>query len=286
MKIKILMMSVGICTMATDAYAQFTYGNTGLMHLPTADMQRDKTFMAGWNWLDVSALPQAHSYGWDREPSMNYYLNITFFPWMEVSYTCTMIRGKYLANSYGYDPIYFKKWANQDRHFDFRFRVWKEGWWRNWTPQIVIGLNDGLHTFEQNGTGGNVGTADSGNGFWGRQYIVATKHVGLNGVGTVGVHVAYLHNNRKDFHYEGIGAGANLQLDKVETGNDMVNQLIGGLNIMAEYDTRTLNSGAQYNIGFGQDKKTRESLFDLFMICEMNELKHFSGGVGFKVHLK
>lgn len=286
MKIKTYLIGIGFYTMVTDAYAQFTYGNTGLMHLPTAEMQRDKTFMAGWSWLNDAALPQAHGYGWDRDPSMNYYLNITFFPWMEVSYTCTMIRGKYLAESRGLDPMYLKKWANQDRHFDFRFRVWKEGWWKSWTPQIVIGLNDALHTFEQNGTGGNIGTSDSGNGYWGRQYIVATKHFGINGVGTAGAHVAYLHNNRKDFRFEGVGAGTNLQLDKVDTGNDVVNRLIGGLNFMAEYDTRTLNAGAQWCVGLGHAKKTGESLFDLFTVCEMNDLKHFSGGAGFKVHLK
>lgn len=286
MKVKYYLIGIGFCTMVTDAYAQFTYGNTGLMHLPTADMQQDKTIMAGWNWLNKAALPQARVYGWDREPSMNYYLNITFFPWMEVSYTCTLIRGKYLAPSYGLDPKRFKKWTNQDRHFDFRFRVWKEGWWKSWTPQIVIGLNDALHTFEQSGTGGNIGTSDSGNGFWGRQYIVATKHLDLNGVGTLGAHVAYLHNNRKDFHFEGIGVGANLQLDKVDTGNDVANRVINGFNVMAEYDTRTLNAGAQWNIGLGQAKNSGDSLFDLFMVCEMNELKHFSGGAGFKVHLK
>ena len=35
--------------------AQINYGTTGLMNLPTADMQRDKTFMAGGNWLNHHA---------------------------------------------------------------------------------------------------------------------------------------------------------------------------------------------------------------------------------------
>ena len=34
-----------------QADAQINYGTTGLMNMPTADMQRDKTFMAGGNWL-------------------------------------------------------------------------------------------------------------------------------------------------------------------------------------------------------------------------------------------
>ena len=30
--------------------------------------------------------------------------------------------------------------------FNFRLRVWKEGWWKSWTPQIVLGADDpGTH---------------------------------------------------------------------------------------------------------------------------------------------
>ncbi|MCF0187381.1 MAG: YjbH domain-containing protein, partial [Bacteroidaceae bacterium] len=186
------------------ACAQFTIGTTGLMHLPTADMQRDKTFMFGGSWLDTHAIPNYHGYGWDREPTMNYYINITIFPWLEVSYDCTLIRGKYLAESRELPVEHFKKWANQDRNFSFRLRVWKEGWWKWWTPQIVVGANDALHTFKGDGTG-QIGVADSGNGFWGRLYIAATKHIELNHVGTLGTHVAFMHNKRSDFRYRGLG---------------------------------------------------------------------------------
>ena len=31
--------------------------------------------------------------------------------------------------------------------FHFRLRAWKEGWWKAWTPQVVIGANDpGSHS--------------------------------------------------------------------------------------------------------------------------------------------
>ena len=33
-------------------HAQFTYGTTGLLNMPTADMQRDKTFMFGGGFLE------------------------------------------------------------------------------------------------------------------------------------------------------------------------------------------------------------------------------------------
>lgn len=258
--------------------AQFTFGNTGLMHLPTADMQRDKTFMAGWAWLDCAALPQ--SLGWEKKPTMNYYLNITFFPWMEVSYTCTLFRGEYLSESYGLPSLHFNKWANQDRHFDFRFRIWKEGWWRRWTPQVVVGLNDVLHTF------GGFGVFDARNGYWGRQFLAVTKHIDIRNVGMLGVHVAYMHNSRQDFHFDGVGAGINFQFNGINTGREITDKVIHGLNVMGEYDTRTINGGVQWNLELGKSKTTGASKCDFFVICEMNKLRHFSGGAGFKVHLK
>ena len=41
-----------------SAMAQFTYGTTGLLHMPTADMQRDKTFMFGGGYLNEHATPK------------------------------------------------------------------------------------------------------------------------------------------------------------------------------------------------------------------------------------
>ena len=65
--------------------AQINYGTTGLMNLPTADMQRDKTFMFGCAFLDTEATPGHWSYD-----TGNYFINITIFPWLEVGYTCTL----------------------------------------------------------------------------------------------------------------------------------------------------------------------------------------------------
>lgn len=35
--------------------AQYVYGTTGLLHAPSADMQRDKTFLCGFSYLQVAA---------------------------------------------------------------------------------------------------------------------------------------------------------------------------------------------------------------------------------------
>lgn len=84
-------MKIGRCCLAglflwivQGATAQINYGTTGLMNLPTADMQRDKTFMVGGNWLNHHATVPRWWYD-----TWNYYINITIFPWLEAGYLCT-----------------------------------------------------------------------------------------------------------------------------------------------------------------------------------------------------
>ena len=54
--------------------AQYVYGTTGLLHAPSADMQRDKTFLCGFSYLQVAATPKHWNYD-----TWNYYINITLF---------------------------------------------------------------------------------------------------------------------------------------------------------------------------------------------------------------
>ena len=165
------------------AMAQFTYGTTGLLHMPTADMQKDKTFMAGASYLNSHATPSTWNYD-----TYNYYINITFFPWLEIGYTCTLFSAEWLGvDKYGYSGF-----TNQDRSFHGRLRVWKEGWWEEWTPQIVAGVND--FTTGSGGDYTDMGVEGNGNGFFNRYYIAATKH--LSWFGNWGIHAAYVYNKR------------------------------------------------------------------------------------------
>lgn len=184
--------------------AQYVYGTTGLLHAPSADMQRDKTFLCGFSYLQVAATPKHWNYD-----TWNYYINITLFPWLEVGYTCTL--HKIGLPQYGYSY----KFRNQDRQFSARLRVWKEGWWKEWTPQIVVGAND-PSTNDVLGDPnkddyGFTGTSSVGNGHWNRYYIVATKHFGVKNVGELGMHFGYVYNKRLDYHRNGPVAGVNFQ---------------------------------------------------------------------------
>ena len=120
--------------------AQYSMGTTGLMNIPTADMQPDGTFMAGGNFMPSAILPPEWNYH-----SGNYFLNMTFLPFLEVAYRCTLLK---TGDAHG------NKW-NQDRSVSLRLCPLKEG---KWWPAIVIGSNDAFTTNQLNmfeDSGGN-----------------------------------------------------------------------------------------------------------------------------------
>lgn len=250
-----------------ESFAQFTYGTTGLLQMPTAEMQKDKTFMFGGGILSPQIIPSQE--WWGNYHTFNYYLNLTIFPWLEIGYNCVLVKGK--KGIYHWPESTWGKFVNQDRSFHGRLRLWKEGWWKKWTPQIVVGLNDPT-------SGGWEGGGSSNdykyNGFFCRYYIAATKHFAFKGIGNLGVHTAYVYNKRKDYHLNGPCIGANFDLNLPE--ETICNKVLNGLNVMAEYDSRTINIGTSYSLWKGH----------INFIAEMTECKHFSGGIFFKINLK
>ena len=102
------------------------------------------------------------------------------------------------------------------------------------------------------------------------------KHEQIKGIGEIGLHLAYMHNRRKDFLYDGMGVGVNFRLNRLQTNSDFLNKSFQGLNLMIEYDSRTVNAGASYSLWM--DK--------INIVFEMNELRHYSGGVYCRMYLK
>ena len=248
--------------LANTAMAQFTYGTTGLLHMPTGEMQRDKTFMAGGGYLNSHATPARWNYH-----TWNYYVNITFFPWMEVSYTCTIFdemvkRGQYTIHM-----------ENQDRFFSGRLRLWKEGWWKWWTPQIVIGGNDVLHGSAEGGSIGSLeGSSIYGNTFFQRYYIAATKH--LSWRGEWGIHAAYVYSKRIGHKFNGLALGVDYRFVLPEEA--LWQRVVNQMTLMGEFDSKCVNIGARYTCW-----KDR-----INVVAELRECLYPSVGVYFKVHLK
>ena len=76
MGLKKIGLGLLMALMTLHASAQFTYGTTGLLHMPNAEMQKDATLVVGGNFLNKHNLPNDNWWGYD---SYNYFINITFF---------------------------------------------------------------------------------------------------------------------------------------------------------------------------------------------------------------
>ena len=117
--------------------AQLTYGTTGLLHAPSAEMQKDKTVMLGANFMNKEITPPTWYYH-----TYNYYLNVTILPWMEVAYTCTLFK----AEALGLKPYGYSGFTNQDRYFSLRLRALKEGQFWKYTRHVQLGRETvGVH---------------------------------------------------------------------------------------------------------------------------------------------
>ncbi|MBR3624885.1 MAG: YjbH domain-containing protein [Bacteroidaceae bacterium] len=245
--------------------AQYYVGTTGLLHMPTADMQKDKTVMIGGSFLNKKVIPVHWTYD-----TFNYYFDITIFPWLEISYDLTLHKG--LPNSY-WPKRTWGKFVNQDRQFSARFRLWKEGWYYDWTPQVVFGTNDpGSH--EDHGGGGIIIDDDNNTNHFTRFFLAATKHLIFDGIGEIGAHAVLIYS-REDYNYFTRPAvGANFEIQLLET--DKWQKWVNGLNLMGEFDGEGINLGASYKIW-------RDNIN---VIVELHECKYFSGGIFFKLHLK
>lgn len=279
---------------------QYIYGTTGLLNMPTADMQRDKTFMFGGGFLERHTSTARWFYN-----TWNYYINITIFPWLEVGYTCEL--HKAVKDDYGFHtsgfwvPSTYGKFANQDRQFNVRLRVWKEGWWKPWTPQVVIGSDD-VSSHSWGDTDKRFEVADNkSNGFNNRYYLAVTKHFEFKNVGELGAHLAYLYNRRSDYPLNGVAMGVNFRF-RLKEEDEFWRKAVNGLNLMVEAypadgrgylykDSFTpqkhLDRGlaiGKYDINVGASYSIWKDYINL--VGELYGCKDFSGGVQFKVHLK
>ncbi len=252
------MAAVWVCLLfgVLTCKAQLTNGVTGLLHMPSADMQRDGTLMIGGNFLNRHNLPNNFWWGYN---SYNYFLNVTFFKRLEIAYVCTLFKGK-KENSY-WPEITWGKFVNQDRHFAARLQVLREGEWWKYMPSLVLGVSDPT-------TGGSYDYTDlavegDANGYFNRMYLAMTKHFDVR-VGELGVHAAWLYNRRTDYPLNGPAVGVNFKPAFHKE-----------LNLMAEYDSKTVNVGFTYSMWSDH--------FNL--LFELQDGKYVSAGLVYKVNL-
>ncbi|WP_455667103.1 YjbH domain-containing protein [Phocaeicola sp.] len=286
---RILFVFVFIFSLLNTVKSQINYGTTGLMNMPTADMQRDKTFMIGANWLNHHATVPRWWYD-----TWNYSINITIFPWLEVGYLCT--GHKAVITDYGnrigyWVPSTYGRFINQDRSFHFRLRVWKENWWKKWMPQVVIGANDCMGDSWNGGSLSRPSEAAYNNGFLNRYYLAVTKHFRFKGLGIMGTHLSWIYSNRFDNKLNSPAIGVNFKFNLPQTS--FRNKIFDRLNLMAEVvpgytdvkaDLTFDFHSTKYQVNLGAEYSFWKDYINA--VIELNRCRYFSGGLVFKVHLK
>lgn len=239
------------------AHAQFVDASTGLMQMPTAEMNPSGTFMITNNFLNSHITPDK----WDYH-TFGYGVSIAFFSRIEITYSMVIIDGKRSAVQTPRSQIMF----NQDRHFAGKILLLKEGELWKWTPSIAVGISDPVSATPQ----GYQSAAERGSGYFHRLFAVATKHFDTS-VGGVSVHVGYQYNPpaAKLYHYNGPCAA-------VDWTPVWLNSRAFSLKAIAEYDARTFNLGFIASVWDGR--------FD-FMF-DLSSLRWISFGGRFKMRLR
>ena len=216
---------------AAPARAQYADCSTGLLQMPTAEMQDDGTFMLTNNFVNKHALPTS---GWLYN-TFQYGVCISFWGRVEIGYVCTIFNG-------AWDPRPNKTERqriirNQDRHFTGRICLLREGeFGLNWMPALVVGVSDPT----TGAGGGEYSTGDvtgTGNGFFNRNFVVLTKHF-QTPWGEIGAHAGYQFNRRKDYKINAPCAGINWSPVWLHEKG-----ILDEVNVIAEFDSRTVNIG-------------------------------------------
>ena len=260
---KRLFSIVAICLITKVSYAQFFDSTTGLLQMPTATMEPSGTFMITNNYLNWHTL---HPRYWGYYNTFAYGFDITFFSRLEIAYVCTIIDGKRVENPSERSKIMF----NQDRHFSVKAQLLKEGEIFSWTPSIAVGACDPLSGTD---SGYREQSAEgSGSGFFNRYYVVASKHFDTK-IGTIGAHLGYQYTGRVIMNYNSPALAVDWKPIWV---TQWESPIINDIDIIAEYDGRTINTGLITTLF--------NNHFDVML--ELNALLHFMAGIRFKMVLK
>ena len=229
MKKAVLLLLLLLALGAGMARAQFADCGTGLLQMPTAEMQADGTFMITNNYLNRHSLSSS-AWGYD---TFQYGFTITFWSRVEVSYVCTIFDGKRRAHPSERDLLMF----NQDRHFSGRLQILKEGeFGLAWMPALVVGISDPT-TGAQGGNYIDADVSKGGNAFFNRNFVVLSKNI-PTAWGGVGVHAGYQFNWRRDYRIKAPCVGVNWRPVWLQ---DL--WILDDVSLIAEYDSRTPNIG-------------------------------------------
>ena len=244
------------------SYGQFADCSTGLLQMPTAEMQDDGTFMLTTNFLNKHSIPTSH-WGYN---TFQYGIYISLWKRIEIGYVCTLFNGAWDPNPNKNE--YWTIMRNQDRHFTGRVLLLREGeFGLKWMPAFVVGASDPFTT----GIEGDIeNTSGTGNGYFNRFFGVMTKHF-YTAYGELGAHLGYQYNLRGDYPINGPCVGVDWSPVWLQNKG-----ILDSLKLNLEYDSRTVNIGFITSIW----KNHFESMF------ELQNFRWINFGLRYKLRLK
>ncbi len=236
MQIKIwryIILCAAFAIFASPTYSQYSMGSVGLLNTPSAEMNEDGVARVGSNYLPESMTPSA----WDYD-SANYFLGITFLPFVDISIRYTLLKES-------------GKW-NQDRSVSLKLRLFKE---RKWVPAIAVGSNDLLTTNEL-----NVLSESTSNRYFSSIFGVMTKHfesnIGEFGV-TMGGYLPIEERQTSEGVFGGVSYAPNFYKDlkfiaEYNDGNVNIGSAVKLFNCLSlygyAYDLKVFTGGVRYEI--------------------------------------
>lgn len=246
---------------SSSVYSQQYTGLTGLIHAPSAEMNKEGNIRIGAHYMDKHFTPDAFNFN-GKYNTADYYLSITPFSWIELAYTCTLQKN-YRRDSQSNIIDDETRYYYQDRYFSVKIRPLKEG---RWWPAIAFGTNDPLGTLGANGTGHDDVVPTNGDGkseYFCNYYIAASKHITLK-KHVFGIHAAYRHWKR-DY---------NKKWEGVVGGVTYTPPFAPNLRAIAEYTGNEINVGVDCLLWR-----------HLLLQAVMQDGRYFSGGICYQTNL-
>ncbi|MDR3061615.1 MAG: YjbH domain-containing protein [Dysgonamonadaceae bacterium] len=223
-----------------SAKAQQTAGTSGLLNTPSADFNPDGTFSLGINYLPETVTPD-----WFDYPTGNFFLNITYFSFLELTFRTTLQRVPQNGN----------KMSNQDRSLSLRLRALKESYY---LPAVVIGSNDILTSKFST----IINNDRKDNQFFGSVYGVATKNLSISD-NTVGLTFGYEYATDRMSQFTGILAGIRFSP-----------AFYTPLSLIVEYDADNMNIGTSVLL-----------FKHIYLQVFTSEFKNISAGIAYRGQL-
>ncbi len=220
--------------------AQQYIGLSGMIHVPTADMDTVGVARVGAHYIPRSMMPDRMLLDGEKFNSLTNYLSVTPFRWIQLSYGYTLWKFHQDKNPNNQVGFYAK-----DRYFSIKLQPIREG---KWWPSVVIGGND---------VWGSADEGESGSNYYKNYFISASKHLDVGGH-LIGGHVTYRRWSKEFNHkWNGVVGGITFQPGFYRP-----------LRAMAEWDGNEVNIGVDCQ------------LFKYFLVqCALLDLRTLNAGL-------